>query len=158
MDAELPSLGQCRCIHRYDIRGQELHPGIEHLTVVPAARTAISHHVIGVDDIQIRLPEQREIGNALVEIVPMVVGTVPDQPHEVLERAGYSCRVVVLEDGYVDELIGLGHQLVNFRFLETPPRRERRPCRIRCWIGYQPSFLRHLPQPVGFPSPGKHWR
>ncbi len=66
---------------------EKLHLGIQDSAAVSAPGAAVSHDIICIYDSKIRQTVKWEIRDTLVQVMQVVIGSVPDKAHEVFQSA-----------------------------------------------------------------------
>lgn len=68
---------------------------------------------VTINDIEIRFTPCREIGDTLVQIVPVPPTAIPDDTHEIFHGEGDNGTAVIFEHGDVEEDITLGDKFMD---------------------------------------------
>lgn len=109
--------GGCR-IYGNDVGADEECLGVDEVVGVLAFGAVAEHGAVGIEDVEVGLAQQDAVGDALVKVVVVEEGAVPDEAHGVFHAGGHACAAVVFEDGYVDVDVGVKDGLMDFCFFE----------------------------------------
>lgn len=101
-----------------DVGTDEEGLGVDEVVGVLAFGAVAEHGAVGVEDVEVGLAQEDAVGDALVQVVVVEEGAVPDEAHGVFHAGGHACAAVVFEDGYVDVNVGVEDGLMDFGLFE----------------------------------------